>query len=399
MRGGASLDDAIPVAAEIIGDVRARGDAALLDWTERLDRERPAAVRVPAGRLAAARVDDDVLAAIRELARVVREFHALQAPEDTSAEPYPGVRTERRHYPLGSVGVYVPGGRATLPSSLVMAAVPAQVAGVRRIAVCSPRPAEVVLATARELGIDEVYAVGGAQAIGALAYGTESVAPVDKIVGPGNRWVTAAKLLVASRVGIDLPAGPSEVLIVADDTARPEWVAADLRAQAEHGPDSETILVTTSAALADAVRGELAEHDAKGAGEGATGVAKQVRIELVATLDEALRRADDYAPEHLQLMVADPEAALARVRNAGAIFLGNEGSAVLGDYAAGTNHVLPTGGLARGAGGLGLEAFVKPVEIVRTTREGLAAMRPVVAALARVEGLPLHGAAVEARFQ
>ena len=398
MRGGASLDDAIPVAAEIIGDVRARGDAALLDWTEKLDRERPAAVRVSAEALAAARVDDDVLAAIRELVRVVREFHALQLPEDISAEPYPGVRTERRHLPVGSVGVYVPGGRATLPSSLIMAAVPAQVAGVQRIAVCSPRPAEVVLATARELGIDEVYAVGGAQAIGALAYGTESIAPVDKIVGPGNRWVTAAKLLVASRVGIDLPAGPSEVLIVADDTANPVWVAADLRAQAEHGPDSETILVTPSAALAAAVRRELEEHDALGAGEGAAGVAQQVVIEVVASLDEALARADDYAAEHLQLMVADPEAALARVRNAGAIFLGNEGSAVLGDYAAGTNHVLPTGGLARGAGGLGLEAFLKPVEIVRTTQEGLAAMRPVVAALSRIEGLPLHGAAVEARF-
>ena len=398
MRGGASLDDAIPVAAEIIADVRDRGDAALLDWTEKLDRERPASVRVSAERLAAARVDDDVLVAIRELVRVVREFHALQLPRDTSAEPYPGVRTERRHLPLGSVGIYVPGGRATLPSSLIMAAVPAQVAGVGRIAVCSPRPAEVVLATARELGIDEVYAVGGAQAIGAMAYGTESIAQVDKIVGPGNRWVTAAKLLVASCVGIDLPAGPSEVLIVADDTARADWVAADLRAQAEHGPDSETILVTTSAALAAEVRRLLVEEDAVGAGEGASGVAQQVQIEVVASLGEALARADDYAAEHLQLMVADPEAALARVRNAGAIFLGDLGSAVLGDYAAGTNHVLPTGGLARGSGGLGLEAFLKPVEIVRTNRAGLAAMRPVVAALSRVEGLPLHGAAIEARF-
>lgn len=385
MRGGANLDDAIPVAAEIVADVRERGDAALLDWTEKLDRERLTAVRVPAERIAAARVDDDVVAAIRELARVVREFHELQRPHDIACEPYPGVRTERRYLPLGSVGVYVPGGRATLPSSLVMAAVPAQVAGVGRIAVCSPRPAEVVLATARELGIDEVYAVGGAQAIGALAYGTESIAPVDKIVGPGNRWVTAAKLLVASRVGIDLPAGPSEVLIVADDTARADWVAADLRAQAEHGPDSETILVTTSGTLAGAVRALLGDNP-------------QIRIEVVASLDEALARSDDYAPEHLQLMVADPEAALARVRNAGAIFLGNEGSAVLGDYAAGTNHVLPTGGLARGSGGLGLEAFLKPVEIVRATQEGLGHMRAVVAALSRVEGLPLHGAAVEARF-
>lgn len=385
MRDGANLDDAIPVAAEILADVRERGDAALLDWTEKLDGERLAAVRVPTERIAAARADDDVLAAIRELVRVVRAFHELQRPHDIACEPYPGVRTERRQLPLGSVGIYVPGGRATLPSSLVMAAVPAQVAGVGRIAVCSPRPAEVVLAVARELGIDEVYAVGGAQAIGALAYSTESIAAVDKIVGPGNRWVTAAKLLVASRVGIDLPAGPSEVLIVADDTARADWVAADLRAQAEHGPDSETILVTTSGALGDAVRALVGDDP-------------QIRIEVVGSLDEALARADEYAPEHLQLMVADPEAALARVRNAGAIFLGNEGSAVLGDYAAGTNHVLPTGGLARGSGGLGLEAFLKPVEIVRTTQEGLEHMRAVVAALARVEGLPLHGAAVEARF-
>lgn len=386
MRGGANLDDAFPVAAEILADVRDRGDAAVLDWSEKLDGERPAFLRVPAERIAAARVDSDVLAAIRELVRVVREFHELQVPHDITHEPYPGVRTERRHIPLGSVGVYVPGGRATLPSSLVMAAVPAQVAGVARIAVCSPRPAEVVLATARELGLDEVYAVGGAQAVGALAYGTATVAPVDKIVGPGNRWVTAAKVLVASRVGIDLPAGPSEVLIVADETAKADLVAADLRAQAEHGPDSETILVTTSGLLAETVRALLDDDP-------------QIRIELVATLDAALDRANDYAAEHLQLMVADPEAALAKVRNAGAVFLGDDGSAVLGDYAAGTNHVLPTGGLARGAGGLGLEAFLKPIEIVRTTRAGLERMRPVVAALARVEGLPLHGAAVEARFR
>ena len=230
-----------------------------------------------------------------------------------------------------------------------------------------------------------MYAVGGAQAIAALAYGTETVRRVDKIVGPGQSWTTAAKLLVSSFVGIDLPAGPSEVLIVADGSADPDLVAADLLAQAEHGPGSESILVTPSDALADAVLERV-------------GAADQVQTRLVASLDEALAFANEYAPEHLQLMGAEAEALLPRVRHAGAVFLG-EASAVLGDYAVGTNHVLPTGGLARARGGLGLEDFLKPIEVVRTTREGLAAVRPVVAALSAIEGLPLHGAAVEARFR
>ena len=261
-----------------------------------------------------------------------------------------------------------------------MAAVPARVAGVERVAVASPRPAEAVLAVAHELGIEEVYAVGGAQAIAALAYGTETVARVDKIVGPGNRWVTAAKLLVAGRVAIDLPAGPSEVLIVADETADPALCLADLLAQAEHGPDSEAVLVTTSPPLAEAIARE-----------------KRVHVELVGSLDEALAFAEDYAPEHLQLFVADPEAAAARVRNAGTVFVGADAPAVLGDYASGANHVLPTGGLARGAGGLGLEAFLKPVQFVRATAGGLSEVRDMVTALAKLEGLPLHAASLEAR--
>jgi histidinol dehydrogenase len=238
-----------------------------------------------------------------------------------------------------------------------------------------------VLATARELGVDEVYAVGGAQAIAALAYGTESVAPVDKVVGPGNRFVTAAKLLVSTRVGIDLPAGPSEVLVVADETADPAVCAADLLAQAEHGPDSEAILVTTSPALAEAVRERVSDA---------------VRIEVAESLECALARADEYAAEHLELLVADPEAAAALVSNAGSIFLGT--TAVLGDYASGANHVLPTGGLARGSGGLGLEDFLKPVQYVRATREGLESVRELVSALATLEGLPAHAASLEARF-
>jgi histidinol dehydrogenase len=377
------VSDAFPRAAEIVADVRARGDAALLEWSERLDGEAPASLRVPAEALRAAQLDAEALAAIRALARAVEVFHAPQRPPDTAVEAFDGIRSERRFLPLASVGIYVPGGRAVLPSSLVMAAVPARVAGVGRIAVCSPRPPEALLATAAELGIDEVYAVGGAQAIAALAYGTETIEPVDKIVGPGNRWVTAAKLVVASRVGIDLPAGPSEVVVVADETADPALCAADLLAQAEHGPDSSAILVTTSAKLARDVEAL---------------VDTRAEVRVVATVDEALAWADEYAPEHLQLLVAEPERAAARVRNAGTVFLGPHSTAVVGDYASGANHVLPTGGLARGSGGLGLEAFLKPVQYVTATAAGLAGVRPIVSALARLEGLPLHAAAVEARF-
>jgi histidinol dehydrogenase len=380
------IADAFPRAAEIVADVRARGDAALLDWTERLDGERPASLRVPPEEIAGAGADPAFLAAVRRLAGAVRAFHEPQRPPDTSTSPYPGVCAERRFLPVRSVGVYAPGGRAAYPSSLIMATVPAQVAGVERIAVVSPRPPAVLLAAARELGLGEIYAVGGAQAIAALAYGTETIPAVDKIVGPGNRWVTAAKLLVSGRVGIDLPAGPSEVLIVADETADAELCAADLLAQAEHGTDSECVLVTTSAELAREV-GRL------------TAGWEQVRTEVVASLDEALARADQYAPEHLELHLADPGAAAARVTNAGSIFLGASAPAVVGDYAAGANHVLPTGGLARAAGGLGLEAFLKPIQIVSSTREGLGSMRETVGALAAAEGLPLHAAAVEARFQ
>ncbi len=381
MRGD-GFDDVLPRVAEIVADVRERGDAALLDWTERLDGQRPPELRVPAARLDAARVDEDVLGAVREMARAVAEFCAPQRPPDTAVEAVAGVWAERRWLPLDSVGIYVPGGRAAYPSSLVMAAVPAQVAGVRRIAVATPRPAEATLATARELDISEVYAVGGAQAVAALAYGTETVPPVDKIVGPGNRWVTAAKLLVSSRVAIDLPAGPSEVVVIADASADASQCAADLLAQAEHGPDSRAVLLSLVPGLSEAVASLV---DGNG----------NVSIEDVASLDDALARSEAYAPEHLELWLDDAEAAAQRVRNAGTIFVRT--SAVVGDYAAGATHVLPTGGLARGAGGLGLESFLKPVQLVRASAEGLRRAREIAAPLARAEGLPLHAAALEPR--
>ena len=373
------LEEVLPRVAEIVADVRARGDEGLLAWTERLDGERPA-LRVPHEELEAARLDEEALVAVRALAQAVASFSEEQRPHDTSVEAVVGVVSERRWLPLSSVGIYVPGGRSVYPSSLVMAAVPAQVAGVERIAVVTPRPAEATLAVARELGIDEVYAVGGAQAVAALAYGTETIRPVDKIVGPGNRWVTAAKLLVSTAVAIDLPAGPSEVVVIADATADAAQCAADLLAQAEHGPDSEAILLALDDALAAAVAALVA-------GE------QNVRVERVASLDAALARSEDYAPEHLELWLEDADAAAARIRNAGTVFLRT--SAVVGDYAAGATHVLPTSGLAKGAGGLGLESFLKPVQFVCAS--SLERAREIALPLARVEGLPRHAAALEPR--
>ena len=376
-----SFDEAIATVSPIVADVRDRGDDALLAWTERFDGPRPEGLRVPAEQIEAARVEDDVLAALRRMMDAVRRFSEAQRPADTSVEAAPGIVSERRWLPLDAVGICVPSGRTPLPSSLVMTAVPALVAGVGRIAVVTPNPADATLVVARELGIDEVYAVGGAQAVAALAYGTDTIAPVDAIVGPGNAYVTAAKLLVARRVRIDLPAGPSEVVVIADASASPAAVAADLLAQAEHGEDSEALLLTDSTDLATAVERVVSGEP-------------NVTVERVESLDEALARSEAYAPEHLELHVAEPDDLVARVRNAGSVFVGC--SSVVGDYAAGATHVLPTGGLARSTGGLGLETFLKPLQVVRATAEGARRAAEVVGPLARVEGLPRHAAAVPA---
>jgi len=377
---GAGLDDAIAVVAPIVSDVRERGDEAVLEWTERFDGPRPDGFRVSAEAIRDATVDGDVLVALRAMIRAVRTFSEAQRPVDTSVEAAPGIVTERRWLPLDSVGICVPSGRFPLPSSLVMAAVPALVAGVRRIAVVTPSPVAATLVVARELGLDELYAIGGAQAVAALAYGTRSIDPVDRIVGPGNAYVTAAKLLVSTRVGIDIPAGPSEVIVIADETADPRACAADLLAQAEHGSDSEALLLSTDPALSARVATLVSSYD-------------NVTVETTASLAHALARSEAFAPEHLELHVRNPEALLAGVRNAGSVFIG--GSAVVGDYAAGATHVLPTGGLARSSGGLGLEMFMKPLQIVRATAAGTEAAALVVGPIARAEGLPLHAAAAE----
>jgi len=332
----------------IVRDVAERGDAALWEWTLRLDEAEPARAEPSDG------LPTESLLA---LADSVRRWHKLQRPPDVSLEITPGVKLERRWVPVRSVGIYVPRG---LVSTLVMCAVPAQVAGVERIVVMTPPEGSGLVAAAADiLGIDEVWAVGGPQAIAALAYGTDSIPRVDKIVGPGNAYVNEAKLLVAGDVAIDLPAGPSEVVVLVGPDADRHVAELELAAQAEHGPDTVCRIVD--------VNGDA---------------------------ERALEEIEALAPEHLVLLGADAEALAPRVRNAGAVFVGPWSAVAAGDYATGGNHVLPTGGWARAVGGLGLESFMKPVTVQRLTRAGLARVRPIVEALAAVEGMPAHAEAM-----
>jgi histidinol dehydrogenase len=334
--------------ASIVADVRERGDAALADWSLRLDGVEPARAE-PAGEVP----EESVLA----LADAVRRWHERQRPADLREEIVPGVVLERGWVPLASVGIYVP---RRLVSTLVMCAVPAQVAGVERIVVVTPPAGAGLVARAAELlDLEEVLAVGGPQAIAALAYGTETIPAVDKVVGPGNAFVSEAKLLVSRDVAVDLPAGPSEVVVLASEGADLAVAELELAAQREHGPDAVCRLV-----------------------------------EADGDLEGALAHVEDLAPEHLVLLGEEAERLAPRVRNAGAVFVGRWSPVAAGDYATGANHVLPTGGRARAVGGLGLEAFLKPVTVQRLTPEGLARVRPVVEALAAVEGMPAHAEAV-----
>jgi len=341
--------DAVGAGMSIVSDIKAEGEAAVRRWALELDGVEPLhAVATPD-----ALPRDAVLA----LADRVRRWHEAQRPVDVVLEVEPGVVLERRWVPLETIGVYVP---RNLVSTLVMCAVPAQAAGVEKIVVCTPPAgAGLVAAAAELLGIDEVWALGGPPAIAALAYGTDEIRPVDKIVGPGNAYVNEAKLLVARDVAIDLPAGPSELVVLASADADREAAARELAAQAEHGPGA---------------RCRLVELDGDG--------------------EAALAEVEAAAPEHVLLLGAEAEALAPRIRNAGAVFVGASSSVAAGDYATGGNHVLPTGGRARALGGLGLESFLKPVTVQRLTPDGLARLRPTVEALAAAEGLPAHAAAV-----
>lgn len=393
----------------IVRDVTLRGDEALLEYTSKFDHVDldPKTIRASRELIEslASKVDDDLIAAMREAIDNIRYYHEKQMSLDWEIEVANGVRLGQRVRPLQIVGLYVPGGSAAYPSTVMMNAIPAQVAGVSRIVVVTP-PSQfaqnpVVAAVLRELGLFEVYLVGGAQAVAALACGTESIPRVDKIVGPGNQYVAAAKKLVYGAVDIDSIAGPSEIVVVADETARPDYVAADLLSQAEHSEDAAAILITTSEELAKAVQFELGEQTARLSRRGIIekSLADFGALIVVETIEAACDLANRLAPEHVEVMTADSEAAAARISNAGAIFIGPYSPESVGDYFAGTNHVLPTGGTARFSSALGVYDFLKRTSMVRYTREELMRTAKLIERLALAEGFDAHARAATIRYE
>ncbi|HEX6873537.1 MAG TPA: histidinol dehydrogenase [Micromonosporaceae bacterium] len=409
----AAVDVAAAVAAvePIISDVRHRGVAALRDATLRFDGvDLGERIRVPAAELAGALagLDGSVRAALEVAIERVRRVHAVQRRTDVTVQVVPGGSVSERWVPVRRVGLYVPGGLAMYPSSVVMNVVPAQLAGVEGIAVASPpqketgRPDARVLAACALLGVEEVYAVGGAQAIAMFAYGAGECAPVDLVTGPGNIYVTAAKRVLRGLVGIDAEAGPTEIAILADETADPAHVAVDLISQAEHDPAAASVLVTDSPELADAVDAELARRvpSTKHAGRiTAALTGPQSGTVLVDDLAMGLAVVDEYAAEHLEIQTREPELWAGRVRNAGAVFVGAYSPVSLGDYCAGSNHVLPTGGCARHSGGLSVQSFLRGIHVISYNRAALAEVAGHVVTLAEVEDLPAHGQAITARFE
>ncbi len=406
LRGRASgvSEEIVNAVAAIVSDVRARGDRALREYTERFDglkaeglRMTPAETRAAAAKASAAGVE-----ALRAAAGRIRAFHQRQREESWSYRDG-GVLLGQIIRPIQRVGVYVPGGKASYPSTVLMNVIPAQVAGVEEIALCVPTPrGEVnphVMAAVRLLGVKEVYRVGGAQAVAAMAYGTETIKKVDKIVGPGNIYVATAKRMVFGEVDIDMIAGPSEVLIIADSTAPPEFVAADLLSQAEHDELASSVLVTTSRRLALRVKEEV-ERQLESLGRkdiARASIENFGAIILTGSLRRAVRIADLIAPEHLEIMTEKPEKLLPHVRNAGAVFLGRWTPESMGDYAAGPNHTLPTGGTARFFSPLGVYDFVKRSSLLSFSRRSFQGLSPVVETLAELEGLEAHGRAVAVR--
>jgi histidinol dehydrogenase len=379
--------------ARIVGDVRRRGDAALLSYARRFDG-LTGSVEVTRAEMArgAASVATDVRRAIAAAARNIRHVARRQVPRGWTTSPVAGVSIEQRVTPLERVGCYVPGGRYPLPSSLLMTAIPASAAGVREIVAVCPKPDPTVMAAALEAGVTRLLRLGGAHAIAALAYGTETVPRVDKIVGPGNAYVAAAKALVATECAIDFFAGPSEILILSAN-GRPAWIAADLLAQAEHDADARAILVTPSAALARAVAEEVARQ-MPADGPAAAAIAGNGAIIVTRSLDEAIAISERMAPEHV---VCDSAAVAARLSRAGTIFVGHESAQASGDYVTGSNHVLPTSGAARSRGGLSAADFVRVMTVQRLTRAGLKALAPHAIALADAEGLRAHAASIRIR--
>ncbi|MER7175681.1 histidinol dehydrogenase [Streptomyces mesophilus] len=403
----AALDKVRPICE----DVHHRGDAALVEYAEKFDGVKLANVRVPAEalRTALTELDPQVRAALEESIKRARAVHRAQRRSTHTTQVVPGGSVTEKWVPVERVGLYAPGGRSVYPSSVIMNVVPAQEAGVESIALASPAQAEfgglphpTILAACALLGIDEVYAAGGATAVAMFAYGTESCPPANMVTGPGNIWVAAAKRYFTGRIGIDAEAGPTEIAVLADDTADPVHVASDLISQAEHDPLAAAVLVTDSEALAEAVERELEPQVAasKHIDDRIVPALKgeQSAIVLVDTLEDGLKVVDAYGAEHLEIQTADATAWADRVKNAGAIFVGPWAPVSLGDYAAGSNHVLPTGGCACHSSGLSVQSFLRGIHIVDYSQDALADVAHHVVTLAEAEDLPAHGAAIKARF-
>lgn len=400
--------DVNDTVADILADVRARGNAAVLDYTSKFDRLDLGVdtMRVTADEVADAvrACDGETLAALELASERISDFHAKQLPENQDYTDAAGVRLGYRWTAVQAAGLYVPGGTAAYPSSVLMNAIPAKVAGVARLVMVVPTPDgkmnPLVLAAARTAGIDEIYRIGGAQAVGALAYGTDTIRPVDKIVGPGNAYVAAAKRQVFGTVGIDMIAGPSEILVIADGENDPDWIAADLLSQAEHDTAAQSILITDDAAFADHVEAAVASRlktlpRTKIATESWETYGAVI---VVSTMDDAVALTDRIAPEHLELAVADPDALAAKITNAGAIFLGRYTPEAIGDYIGGPNHVLPTARSARFSSGLGVLDFMKRTTFVGCDADSLNSIGPAAVTLAAAEGLDAHGLSISVRL-
>jgi len=401
------IQDVLPQVGEIIGQVAEKGDKALLEYTEKFDGVKLSSLRVTQGELEEAYdlVSEELLKSLAQAAENIFAFHSEQLEHDLwLTEIEPGITVGQKIVPLDSVGAYVPGGRACYPSSALMTVIPAEVAGVQRIVVCTPpgkggKINPLTLVAADTAGADEIYKVGGVQAIAAMAFGTETVDKVTKIVGPGNTYVTAAKLLIRDAAEIDFPAGPSEVLIIADRSADPGVIASDMIAQMEHDPNSIAVAVILDDLLASAVAEEV-QLQVKSAArcEIAEKCMEKSAILQADDLDSAVDFSNAFAPEHLEIMVKEPFLALQGITNAGSIFLGNYSPVAAGDYASGTNHVLPTSGYARRFSGLNVDHFVKKISIQSISEDGLRLLEPTITSLAEAEGLKAHAESVRRRL-
>jgi histidinol dehydrogenase len=404
-RPGVDYSAAAAPVREIIDSVRVRGDRALIDYTRKFDSVELKSLKITAEEMGKAygRLDLSVVKALEAAHKNIRALHKAQYDGLRGEWMYPvdeGVTVGERMGPIESVGCYVPGGRAAYPSTVLMTVVPAKIAKVKRVVVVSPPPiSDVVLAACKVAGADEVYAVGGAQAVAALAYGTETIKPVAKIVGPGNKYVTSAKMQVYGQVDIDMPAGPSEVLIVADESANPAFIAADILAQAEHDPNAQCVLASTSRKVIDEVR-KAVEAEAKVSQKKDIIAKSSENITLIKTssVAEAVEFANQYAPEHLEIHTKRAEEDAKGIVNAGAIFIGQYSPVAAGDYASGGNHVLPTSGAAKYASQLSVRDFLKTTSIQAITREGLRRIAPTIIALAQEEGLTEHRKSIEKRL-